>query len=147
AAGGDEEIAVGRGSNQARVAEVCGVLRDLEAFRNFRPSIGGTRSEFGAVARRLSGGGLGQGRQGYLARRGGGFEAIVGEWRGGHRKRFGAWGCLAGGCSGSGGAGSGLRGFQTFYIGDEFPAVVRREGLPGRHAVVDVAAGDVPEDF
>src|SRR6202008_4662556 len=46
---GDEEVAVGRGANQARFIEVGGVKLNFESLRNLRPGFFWARSVLGAV--------------------------------------------------------------------------------------------------
>ena len=57
---GEEEIAVGREANKARVVEVGGVELDLEASGRDGPGVGGAGNDVGSVVDGLIGRGAGQ---------------------------------------------------------------------------------------
>ena len=76
---GEEEVAVGREADEARVVEAGGVELDLEAFGRDGPGVGGAGNDVGAVVDGLIGRGLGQVGDGEMAAGAGGFVSRVSE--------------------------------------------------------------------
>ncbi len=76
---GDEEVAVGRGADEARLVETGGVLGDGKADRGLRQRAFGTRDFFGARVDAGGGVGLGQVGDGDAAGGAGLFLGVVGK--------------------------------------------------------------------
>src|SRR2546425_12056602 len=76
---GDEEIAVGRSSNQPRIIEPCRVLLHFEPRRDLRPGLLWTGHELRAVARRGRGERSGEVLQCDLSNLAGPVETVTGE--------------------------------------------------------------------
>ena len=76
---GEEEIAVGREADEARVVETGGVELDLESLGRDGPGVGGAGNDVGAVVDGLLGHGLGQVGDGEMAAGAGGFVSRISE--------------------------------------------------------------------
>ena len=70
---GEEEIAIGRDADEARIVEAGGVELDLESLGRDGPGVGGARNDGGAVVDGLLGRGRGQIGDGEVAARAGGL--------------------------------------------------------------------------
>ena len=78
---GEEEVAVGREANEARVVETGGVDLDFESLGRDGPGVGGAGNDVGAVVDGLVGRGVGQVGHGEMAADAGGFMGRVGKRR------------------------------------------------------------------
>src|SRR6266850_1558805 len=141
----DKKIAVGRGPNLPRIIKPRRIKLYFESGQNLRPSVLWTRHKLRAVAGRGGRERSGQVLYCDLANLPGLLEAVVRE-RGLRRGRAQARrGSFGGGSAHAGRAGFGAA--KHSDIGDYLPSLLSWQSRPRWHGVVDIALGNVPEEF
>src|ERR1700722_2748835 len=143
---GHEDVTVGSRTNQPRTVEIGCIQLDLKSRRNLGPRVLRTWHYLRTITGGRGSVGRGQIGDGDLANCSWLLKPVVGEgsgwcWsisgvNGGRSRRGGGRGvCRSCGVS------------QRFHESDDLPTLGLGEAGPGRHSIIDVTLGDVPENL